>query len=201
MSEFINTVDTLGDDAVCDRIITKTLTEYLDNRITSIGEYALYNCTALTNVDLPIATSIGLFGFYGCSALKTVNLPLAKLVDNYAFYNCKKLTSIYSPLVTEIGKSAFYGCTTISSIDMPSTTFVDAKAFHNCAALTAVILRSVTMCELSDTDAFANTPIADGTGYIYVPSALVETYSAGTNWSVYSNQIRAIEDYPDVTGG
>lgn len=201
MSEFINTVDRLGDDAVCDGIITKTLTEYLDDKITSIGEYALYNCVALTNVNLQIATSIGLFGFYGCSALKTVNLPLVDLIDNYAFYNCLSLESIYIPLVANIGKSAFYSCSKISSIDMPSATSIDAKAFNNCSALVTVILRNEMICELIDIDTFINTPIAEGTGYIYVPFALVETYISDPNWSLYSSQIRAIEDYPDIIGG
>ena len=201
MSEFINTVDVLGDDAVCDGIITKTLTEYLDNTIVSIGEYALYNCTALINVNLPIVTSIGLFGFYSCSSLKTANLSLVELIDNYAFYNCLSLESIYIPLVANIGKSAFYGCSKISSIDIPSVTSIDAKAFNNCSLLATVILRNETMCKLIDIDTFTNTPITDGTGYIYVPSALVETYTSDTNWSVYSHQIRAIEDYTDIVGG
>lgn len=36
-----------------------------------------------------------------------------------------------------------------------------------------------------------------GTGYIYVPSALVSAYKAANNWSLFSNSIRAIEDYSD----
>jgi hypothetical protein len=41
----------------------------------------------------------------------------------------------------------------------------------------------------------------NGTGYIYVPATLVDTYKAGTNWSTHADQIRAIEDYPEITGG
>lgn len=201
MSEFINTVDVIGDDAVCDGIITKTLTEYLDNRITSIGDYALYNCVLLTKVDLPNATSIGLFGFYGCSSLKTVNLPLAELIDNYAFYNCRALEFIHIPMATTIGKSAFYDCSAITSIDMPFVTSIDTKAFNNCSTLTTVILRSETMCELIDVDVFINTPITDGGGYIYVPAALLGVYLTDTKWVSYNDHFRSIEDYPDITGG
>lgn len=201
MSEFINTVDTIGDDAVCDGIIMKTLTEYADNCVKSVGDYALYSCFMLTNVDLPNVTSVGLFAFYGCSALKTANLPVAELIENYGFYNNRKLESIHIPLVTELGKSAFYGCSTLESIDLPAVVSMDDKVFYNCSALTTVILRSETMCELGNTDSFSGTPIADGTGYIYVPFALVKTYQNGTNWSAFADQIRAIEDYPDITGG
>lgn len=31
-------------------------------------------------------------------------------------------------------------------------------------------------------DAFINSKIAKGEGYIYVPSALLDTYKAATNW-------------------
>lgn len=201
MSEFINTVDTLGDDAVCDGMIMKTLAEYKDSYVKSIGDYALYSCTALTDVELLNATSIGLFAFYGCSALKTVNLPVAEVLENYSFYSNRALESINIPMVTELGKSTFYGCSTLTSIDLPAVTLMDEKVFSNCSTLTAVILRSETMCEMTSTNAFTNTPVEEGTGYIYVPSALVESYAAGTNWSAYASQIRAIEDYPDSTGG
>lgn len=201
MSEFINTVDIIGDDAVCDGIITKTLTEYSDNKAVSIGEYALYNCAELTNVNLPIATSVGSFGFNGCYKLKTVNIPLAKSLGNYAFYTCVLLESIYIPSVTNISKSTFDGCNTLRSIDISSVTSIDTEAFNNCSSLVTVIISNENMCNLIDVDAFNNTPIANGNGYIYVPSTLIETYLSDPNWSVYSSQIRAIEDYPDIVGG
>jgi hypothetical protein len=46
-----------------------------------------------------------------------------------------------------------------------------------------------------------NTPIGKGTGYVYVPSALIETYKTATNWSTFAAQFRAIEDYPEICGG
>lgn len=201
MSEFINTVDVLGDDVVCDRIITRSLTEYSDSYIKSIGEYALYSCTSLTKVDFQKVTSVGLFAFYGCSALKTVSLPMAELIDNYGFYNNRKLESIYIPLVAEIGKNAFYGCSALNTINVPSTTLIGERAFYNDTALTTIVLNVPTMCTLENVSAFEGTPIASGTGYIYVPSALVSAYKQGTNWSAFASQIRAIEDYPDITGG
>lgn len=38
-------------------------------------------------------------------------------------------------------------------------------------------------------------------GYIYVPRDLIETYKVSTNWVTYANQLRAIEDYPEICGG
>jgi hypothetical protein len=64
-----------------------------------------------------------------------------------------------------------------------------------------ILPKTGDICNLLNTNAFVNTPIAKSTGYIYVPRALVDSYKSATNWSTYANQIRAIEDYPDITGG
>ena len=156
MSIFVNTVDSIGDEALTNSIIDRSITEILDNYATSIGSTAFNGCSALTTADFPAATSIGQNAFYGCSALTTVNFPVA----------------------TSIGDSAF----------------------QLCSALTTLILRSATMATLSSTMALNKTPIASGTGYIYVPAALVDSYKAASNWSTYANQIRAIEDYPEICG-
>ena len=49
--------------------------------------------------------------------------------------------------------------------------------------------------------AVSYTKISSGSGYIYVPAALVDSYKAAGNWQYYADQIRAIEDYPEITGG
>lgn len=135
MSEFINTIEVLGDEATMDAIIERTITEFRDDVLTSVGAYA----------------------FYGCAALETV--------------------------------------------DLPSITSIAANAMANCSSLGAFILRGSTAVTLANTNGLAGSGVAKGTGYIYVPRALVDTYKAATNWSTYANQIRAIEDYPDITGG
>lgn len=201
MSEFINTTDLLGDDAVCDGIITKTLTEYADDTIKDIGDYSFYNCAKLKKVDLPNAERIGVFSFYGCSGIETVNIPLATEIGNYAFYSNGKMKSVNAPLATSLGKMAFRNCSQLAAIDLPLVVSIDTYVFYSCTALTTVILRSQRMCELLNTNAFGSMPISNGTGYIYVPAALVDSYRAGTNWSAMADQIRAIEDYPDITGG
>ena len=65
----------------------------------------------------------------------------------------------------------------------------------------ALVLPGETVCAVSSVTILSNTPIASGTGYIYVPSVLIEQYKVATNWVVYAAQIRAIEDYPEITGG
>ena len=40
-----------------------------------------------------------------------------------------------------------------------------------------------------------NSAIESGTGYIYVPSALIDSYKTAKNWSSHAAQFRALEDY------
>lgn len=216
MSEFINTADIIGDDEMCDQIIMRTVTEYKENRITKVGQYAFYKCTALTEVDVPNAASIGSSAFYGCTALTTVdapnatsvddnafcdssimkgNFPLANTIKTTAFKGCGSLIEINIPMVTKIPYQCFTTCTSLKRVDAVAVTSIDVYAFFNAYALTALMLRRDTMCTLVNTNAFSNGPIAKGTGYIYVPRALLESYKSATNWSTYANQFRALEYY------
>lgn len=168
---------------------------------TSISDYAFSTCTELTTADFPVVTSIDIYAFYSCYKLTTVNFPLATSIGNDAFYGCSQLTTVNFPVVTSIGEYAFQNCTRLTTADFPLATSIGKNAFYLCRPLKALILRSETMATLDNTNAFSNTLIASGTGYIYVPAVLVDSYKTATNWSVYANQIRAIEDYPDITGG
>jgi hypothetical protein len=185
MSDFINTADIIGDEEMCDQIIMRTVTEYKENRISKVGQYAFYGCSALTVVDVPNVTKIGRNAFEQCKALTEINLP---------------------NVTGEIGAWAFTTCSNLKKADLALVTKMDYQTFDR-TALETLILRSNTMCQLANKNVLNNTPIANGTGYIYVPRALLsdtdatKDYRRATNWSTYAAQIRAIEDYPDITGG
>ena len=83
MADFINTIDVLGDGAVFDSIIGRTIAEFKDDRIETVRDYAFYNCSNLTEVDLPSATSVKYSAFTGCSALTKVNIPAVKAIEPY----------------------------------------------------------------------------------------------------------------------
>ena len=167
----------------------------------SIGEYAFNSCSSLTTADFPAVTSIGSRAFYTCSALTTADFPVATSIGSYAFYTCSALTTVNFPMATSIGSNAFQACSKLTTVNFPVAESIDSYAFRDCSALTALILRSGARATLGGTSAFNNTPIKSGTGYIYVPAALVDSYKAASNWSTYANQIRAIEDYPEICGG
>ena len=92
----------------------------IPNSVTSIGQYALYNCSGLKSVTIPNSvTSIGEGAFSGCSGLTSVTIPNSVTsIGSYAFYNCSGLTSVTIPSsVTSIGGSAFY-CSGLTSINV-----------------------------------------------------------------------------------
>jgi hypothetical protein len=76
--------------------------------ITTIGNQAFWDCTALKTVSLPETTSVGSFAFWRCTSLETVSLPEATSIDNNAFQYCAALKTVSLPEATSIGNSAFY---------------------------------------------------------------------------------------------
>ena len=124
----------------------------ISDGVTSIGNWAFYNCSGLTSVTIPNSvTSIGRSAFDCCSGLTSVTIPNSvKSIGNDVFYNCSGLTSIDIPnSVTSIGGSAFNGCSGLTSITIPnSVTSIGAGAFENCSGLTSVTIpNSVTSIE------------------------------------------------------
>ena len=113
----------------------------------------------------------------------------------------RTVTEYQENRISKIGQRAFYNCTALTVVDVPNVTTIGISALGECTALEALILRSDTIVTMENTNALEKTGIATGTGFVYVPSALVDGYKAATNWSTYANQIRAIEDYPDICGG
>lgn len=117
---------------------------------------------------------------------------------SYMFYYCGALKNIYGDLtrVTIIYSSCFqYSYLEKFDYYCANLTTIQNNAFNSCSKLIAVTLRGSNLVSLSNQNAFTNTPIANGTGYIYVPRALVDTYKSATNWTAYANQFRALEDY------
>lgn len=140
MSEFINTADVIGDDEMCDQIIMRTVTEYKENRVTTVGGYAFYECTALTEVELPEATQLGDYAFYSCTALTTAELPKLEKIGCYAFQSCRSLVNVNFPKLRGcFGQvlSLFEGCTSLKTVYLPEFThdIYMFKMFRDCTSL------------------------------------------------------------------
>lgn len=156
--------------------------------VLSIYSETFYTCYNLKLVNLPLVETIFNNAFYYCHNLEHIELPSVKILDSNAFFICTKLSSATIPLVEKIGQNAFYNCN-LSEIDLPKATVISKGAFNTNKLLSSVTLSCDNICTLENSDAFADTPIASGTGYIYVPAVLYNSYRNATNWSIYADQI------------
>ena len=68
-----------------DRTISGSLT--IPNGAASVGDYAFYECSGLTDVTIPSSvTSIGSYAFYNCKGLRSVVIPVGiTSIGTYAF--------------------------------------------------------------------------------------------------------------------
>lgn len=187
-----------GDEAAIDGLLEDSLVDLVSGA-TSVDPYSAYQRNASKTVRLPNATTIGIYAFNTCSMLNSFTAPSVTSIGNYAFSSCTKLTELNLHKIKTIGNYSFQACTGLSRIDIgTAVTQIGAQAFSNAPITAFIIRRTSGVPSLTSTSAFANSGIAKGTGYIYVPSALVTSYQSATNWKNYANQIRAIEDYPEI---
>lgn len=183
------------------QFVEGTLTEYENDEITSIRQNAFSFLTNLKSVKLPNLTSIPGEGFRSCSSLEVIYAPLITSIGFQTFYTCTSLETVDFPNLSSINTSCFYGCEKLKKLDLGVSPSVSPQSMRYCSSLETVILRRQILATMSSTNALEGTPIESGTGYIYVPRDLVDSYKVATNWSTYADQIRAIEDYPEITGG
>ena len=118
----------------------------IEEGVTSVGNFAFYNCTAATSVSLPESlTAIGENAFYQCRALKTLYVPdnVTRIGKN-AFVRCENLAEVrLSENLTELGDRAFGGCYALKGIVLPEgLTKLSNSLFETCSAMTEVTIPS-----------------------------------------------------------
>lgn len=116
--------------------------------VTSLGNYAFYDCENLTSVTIPSSvTRINDDVFRDCENLTGVTIPSSVTsIGTRAFYRCYSLTSIIIPSsVKSIGGEAFQECTRMESVTIPSSvTSIGEWAFAQCPLTSITIPSSVT---------------------------------------------------------
>ena len=109
-----------------------------DGDVTTIGDFAFYECSSLTSVTIPDSvTTIRGFAFGHCS-LTSITIPdSVTTIGGFAFGGCSNLTSITIPdSITTIEWGVFAECSSLTSITIPdSVTSIEHQAFRGCSSL------------------------------------------------------------------
>ena len=197
------------------RLVERTLSGmYVNDRVTSIGAMALRECTKITGVKFVNAVSVSAESFLN-SGVRDVDLPEATSLIGNVFSsglpttaNFPKVTSIGNrcftqpgtkilcfPALKDLNGEVFYQDTgAMQVLDLHAITsfgcYSVVRGEWKCPAL---VIRTNTVA--SQHMSFSGGILTTGTGYIYVPRALVDSYKAATNWSAVASQFRALEDY------
>lgn len=165
------------------------------NGVTSVGEGMFQSCTNLTSFDFSNIQSIGANAFYGARLAGVVVLPREiTTLGRVAFRGNQFTKIVFKGGVNRFDASLFEDCTMLEVIDTKMTNSalgINVSSLYKTQSLTTMILRQNFVAQLSG--AFPSTCGLATSGNIYVPSSLVDTYKAATNWSVYANKILSIE--------
>lgn len=174
-------------------VIMGTLTSISCSEVTEIKDTSLYNCENLINVNFPKLETLGNYCLSDNWSLRTINLPNLITMGEQSMSSNYWLTNVNLPNLEEMGMMALSNCVILETLDFPKLKYIGMRCMYGCGKLTTLILRSETVCVL-DEMGLAETAIAYGTGYVYVPDNLVDSYKSATNWSLCADQIKGISE-------
>ena len=152
------TVEITGGENYSGEIVIPSTITYDEKTysVTSIGDYAFYGCTGLTNVTIGNSvTSIGERAFNGCTGLTNVTIGNS---------------------VTSIGERAFNGCTGLTNVTIGnSVTSIGENAFNGCTGLIAVHISDLAVWCNIDFENYNSNPLRHAKN-LYLNGDLVKDF-------------------------
>ena len=151
-------------------LITGCENTTIPNSVTSIGDYAFYNCSGLTSMTIPNSvTSIGDYAFEDCSGLTSVTIPNSVTNIGWgSFSGCSGLTEITS-MIREpfsIYTRIFYDIPSGATLYVPVGTKEKYEATAGWNHFTNIVEMEVPELLFIDLTGDGNMTIADVTTLI-----------------------------------
>lgn len=142
----------------------------------------------LQYIYLPVCSSFG-DGVFRDTKLQSIDLHKCVLLRVSTFNGCSKLVNVSIPICETIEDDVFKNCTSLHQLSLPMCSTIRYHTFYGCSSLSIITIGYSGVCNLKYSNAFDDTPIASGTGSIYVPASLVDAYKSAPNWSYFSSRI------------
>jgi len=176
-----------GAFSTCNELVEVTL-----GRITSLGDNAFYNCSAITSftADFSQITQIpdSSSGVFRNAFASGSHIELNFSSDAFtklgvqAFYVSKVWKVHFSPNATfSVGGGAFSACNELVEVTLGIVTIIDTNAFYNCIKLQTIRISNPNPPPI-------NTVIpTNSLQKIYVPAASLSAYQNATGWIAYAS--------------
>ncbi|MBQ9471185.1 MAG: leucine-rich repeat protein [Bacteroidales bacterium] len=104
-------------------------------KLQTVGRCAFYNCTGLTNVNMPQVITLNDYALYNTAGLIQANLPLVETVGGFVFAS-SGIPQITLPNASSIGTRAFYNTGYLSTIILPKVSALTSNDIFYGSALT-----------------------------------------------------------------
>ncbi len=151
--------------------------------VKAIRFKAFEECTGLTSVRITsYNTTIGQWAFYGCSNLTNVYCVDVEKIESRAFAKCTTLSQLnLGNSLTSIGDCAFGSCTSLEQILLPnSLTNIGYEAFENCTALNYINIEHTTPPN------FGQSSCLQLTATLHVPCGSEDAYRSHSYWGQFA---------------
>lgn len=188
-----------GDNSLLIGVLSNTAEEISLSGVTRLRDGILAGATALKRVSFPDVITVASSAFNG-SGVESMYLPKAESFGGNSINNSKITVLALPSLKGSIGTNNLVYARLLQVLDIgPQMTRLQGQSIRENTVLDTLILRSSTAVTLDNINALSGTKFdSAGTGgTLYVPSALISSYQAATNWSTIlgytNNNIQAIE--------
>lgn len=157
-------------------------TVVIEEGITSVGDYSLYQVCA-SEISLPSTLrSIGNYSFAYNTQITKIEIPFGvQTIGASAFENCSSLESVAFPdTLVVMGKNSFKQCYALKSLEVPySVQLIGTYAFYRCTSLSNISFESMSSPVAIGAYAFMSCPNLLN---LSVPlNATLDMYSFGYN--------------------
>lgn len=164
--------------------------------VTVLRSYAFCGIKWLKKITIPeCVVSYGNNIFNGCVNLEEIHLSSSMTnTGTTGFSTCYKLKKVNVENIKTVVSGGFQKCYELEKLDFHNLVYIFTSGFNGCKKLSTLIIRTNSVCSLYNINAFTDTPIASGEGFVYVPDDLVESYKTAENWVTYASQIKPLSE-------